>query len=61
MKRISFILLLFIMCVRAHARVEGVVVDDQGEALVGANVYWANTTHGTTTDTAGHFVLEKRP
>lgn len=58
MKRISFILLLFIMCVRAHAHVEGVVVDDQGEALVGANVYWANTTHGTTTDTAGHFVLE---
>ena len=38
MKRISFILLLFIMCVRAHAHVEGVVVDDQGEALVGANV-----------------------
>lgn len=58
MKRISFILLLFIMCVRAHAHVEGVVVDDQGEALVGANVYWANTTHGITTDTAGHFVLE---
>lgn len=58
MKRISFILLLFIMYMRAHAHVEGVVIDDQGEALVGANVYWANTTHGTTTDTAGHFVLE---
>ncbi len=60
MKRISFILLLssIIVCTRAYARVEGVVVDDQGEALVGANVYWANTTHGTTTDTAGHFVLE---
>lgn len=60
MKRISFILLLssIIICARAYARVEGVVVDDQGEALVGANVYWANTTHGTTTDTAGHFVLE---
>lgn len=60
MKRISFILLLssITVCTRAYARVEGVVVDDQGEALVGANVYWANTTHGTTTDTAGHFVLE---
>lgn len=60
MKRISFILLLssIVICTRAYARVKGVVVDDQGEALVGANVYWANTTHGTTTDTAGHFVLE---
>lgn len=58
MKRISFILLLFIMCVRAHAHVEGVVVDDQGEALVAANVYWANTTHGTSTGADGHFALE---
>ena len=48
MKRISFILLLFI-CTCAYARVEGVVLDDQGEVLVGANVYWANTTHGTST------------
>ncbi len=57
MKRISFILPLFI-CTCAYARVEGVVLDDQGEVLVGANVYWANTTHGTTTDADGHFVLE---
>ena len=57
MKRISFILLLFI-CTCAYAHVEGVVLDDQGEVLVGANVYWANTTHGTTTGTDGHFSLE---
>lgn len=61
MKRISFILLLFIctfICTCAYARVEGVVLDDQGEALVGANVYWANTTHGTSTSADGHFALE---
>lgn len=57
MKRISFILLLFI-CTCAYARVEGVVLDDQGEVLVGANVYWANTTHGTSTGADGHFALE---
>lgn len=57
MKRISFILLLFI-CTCAYARVEGVVLDDQGQVLVGANVYWANTTHGTSTGADGHFALE---
>ena len=58
MKRFSFILLLFIICTCAHARVEGVVLDDQGEVLVGVNVYWANTTHGTTTDADGHFTID---
>lgn len=58
MKRFSFILLLFIICTCAHARVEGVVLDDQGEVLVGVNVYWANTTHGTTTGTDGHFAID---
>ena len=58
MKRISFILLLFFICTCAYARVEGVVLDDQGEVLVGANVYWANTTYGTSTGADGHFALE---
>ncbi len=57
MRRILFILLLSI-CTCAYARVGGVVLDDRGEVLVGANVYWANTTHGTTTDADGHFTLE---
>lgn len=58
MKRLSFFLFLSILCVCAYARVEGIVIDDQGEPLVGANVYWANTTHGTTTDTDGRFTID---
>lgn len=56
MKHFLFIFILLIsMCVGAQVR--GVVLDDQGGVLVGANVYWANTTHGTTTDVNGTFEL----
>ncbi len=51
------LLILFPLCLRAD--IEGTVLDDTGETLIGANVYWANTPHGTTTDTAGHFSLPR--
>ncbi len=35
----------------------GIVVDENGSPLIGANVYWAHTTIGTATDSNGHFVL----
>lgn len=44
-------------CASQAARVSGVVLSDQGEALIGANVYWANTGIGTITDLEGHFSL----
>lgn len=59
MKRIfllSFTLLLFSFIGYAH--VEGVVVDMQGEPLVGANLHWKGTTNGTTTDADGRFEIE---
>ena len=40
----------------AHAW--GVVLDGEGQPLAGANVYWANTTVGTMTDSIGQFELE---
>lgn len=39
-------------------QVRGVVLDDAGETLAGANVYWAGTGHGTATDADGRFTLE---
>ncbi len=45
----------------AVARIEGIVLDDTGESLVGANVYWAGTTHGTTTDAKGWFGIGSEP
>lgn len=40
------------------AHVSGIVLDDNGEPLVGANVYWAGTTNGVATGVDGTFELE---
>ena len=40
-----------------HAQISGVVLDEHGEPLVGANVYWANTSVGVATDFEGNFTL----
>ena len=53
---LSFILLLVPFMGYAHAW--GTVLDDKGEPLVGANVYWAGTTVGVATDLDGRFKLE---
>ena len=53
---ILFALILLPMVVEAHAW--GTVLDDKGEPLVGANVYWAGTTVGVATDLDGRFQLE---
>ena len=58
MKRFTFILFFFLSAAYVYAHVEGVVLDDRGEVLAGANVYWANTTHGTATDADGHFYID---
>ena len=42
----------------AFAHAWGTVLDDKGEPLVGANVYWAGTTVGVATDIDGRFQLE---
>lgn len=43
------------------ANITGVVLNDQGEVLIGASVYWANTTKGTATDLDGNFTLPTEP
>ena len=40
-----------------RAQVSGVVLDEHGEPLVGANVYWAGTGTGVATDYEGNFTL----
>ena len=52
--------LLFIVApwVGIYAHAWGTVLDDKGEPLVGANVYWAGTTVGVATDLDGRFQLE---
>ena len=57
-KIILAVLSMFTACAGAHAHAWGIVLDDKGYPLVGANVYWAGTTLGVATDLDGRFQLE---
>ena len=50
-------LALLPVCVFAQMKVEGVVLDENGEATIGANVVVTGTTHGTVTDIDGGFEI----
>lgn len=41
--------------------VHGVIVDDKGEAIIGASVLEKGTSNGTITDADGHFTLRAKP
>ena len=59
MKKIILAVLFIVLpFVWAEAHAWGTVLDDKGEPLVGANVYWAGTTVGVATDIDGRFELE---
>ena len=59
MKKKGLILsIVWFVCASSFAHAWGTVLDDKGEPLVGANVYWAGTTVGVATDIDGRFQLE---
>lgn len=57
----KYIILLFtLFTVHAmQAQVTGVVKDNTGEPVPGANVFWVNTTNGVTTTQDGRFSITK--
>ena len=57
LKRILYILAALLFVIPIYGQISGVVLDDHGEALIGANVYWAGTTQGVATDFDGSFTL----
>ena len=62
MKKILYIILLSVLPgqILAQKTLEGKVLDSDGKTgLVGASVYWAGTSTGTSTNDAGYFVLRK--
>ena len=56
--RVQALLAVLFVATSAAAHLHGVVLDDHGEPLAGANVWWAGTTVGTTTDAEGLFEIE---
>ena len=57
MRRSLLFIFLTGLCAYLEAQISGVVLDEHGEPLVGANVYWANTAIGVATDIDGAFTL----
>ena len=61
MKRFSLLFLAFIMTsgvLMAQRTISGSVVDDAGEAIIGANILAKGTTSGTITDFDGFFSMD---
>ena len=57
MKRFLYVLIGILTVITSQAQISGVVLDEHGEPLVGANVYWAGTGVGVATDLDGNFTL----
>ncbi|MBR1877785.1 MAG: TonB-dependent receptor [Paludibacteraceae bacterium] len=58
MKKSGAIFILLLVCASlCRAQVTGVVLDDSGSPMIGANVYWAGTGTGVATDIDGKFTL----
>ena len=58
-KKITFLLLLFSFVSYAQESIKGTVKDENNQPLLGANVFWQNTSTGTSTDENGQFTLKK--
>ena len=56
-RKFGTVLVGLVLCTLVRAQVTGVVLDEHGEALVGANIYWAGTSVGVATDVEGQFTL----
>lgn len=62
MNKIIYILLLFPAIIFSQEKISGIIVEADGNnalmTLVGANVYWLNTSIGTVTDIDGKFKIK---
>ena len=59
MKKVFTSVLLLLLAMTSFSQVRGVVKDESGCPLVGANVIWLGTTYGVSTDETGSFTLNK--
>lgn len=57
MKQLIFIVLLLFPMICATQSISGKVINESGEALIGANVFWLGTTIGSSTSLEGEFEI----
>ncbi|WP_127141195.1 DUF5686 family protein [Flagellimonas marinaquae] len=57
-KILSAFFLLFITCLSAQTKIEGVVTDETGEPIAFANIIFVNSSEGTITNDNGRFYME---
>ena len=59
--KVEFIILFLLISLSGFAKetIKGRVVDEYKQPVIGAGVYWENTTTGTTTDDEGSFAIER--
>ena len=57
-----FLFLISLSSIGNAGNINGFVIDDEnGEALIGANVYIENSSYGTTTNLNGYYILPDMP
>ena len=59
MNKLLSSILFFFLAITSFSQVTGVVKDNDGNVLVGANVVWVGTNIGATTDIQGRFTLDR--
>ncbi len=57
MRKTKFIFLLFLLPTILIGQIKGKISDEGSAPIAGANVYWANTIIGTTSDEKGNFEI----
>ena len=58
-KKIALLLLFFASISYSQEVINGKIVDENNEPLLGANVFWQNTSTGTTSNIDGEFSIKK--
>ena len=60
-KKIAFLLFFVSQFIYSQETIKGIVTDEKNQPLLGANVFWFNTSIGTTSDENGNFSIKKSP
>ena len=58
-KKIVFVLFFVSSIVCSQETIKGIVTDENNQPLLGANVFWFNTSIGNKTDEKGKYSLKK--